>query len=82
MAIGEASKKFGLLERVPSTKDFASSMFMEMLNKIHQNDNLILEYLQKRHDGKVTEEQILDYIDNKIFGFFFGKDPDWWIVSL
>ena len=65
-----------LLDRVPSTKDFATSMFEEMLNKLHQHHNLITQLLQSSRSTIKTIRNSMGPI-----GFFRGKDPRWWDVS-
>ena len=68
--------------RVPSTKQFIRCMFMEMINKVRSHDHLIVEAIQNSKDRRLTEEEIVEYMGENIDEFFFGKDPDWWTVSL
>ena len=65
---------------VPSTNDFVRSMFMEMINTVRSHDHLIVEAIQNSEDGRLTEEEIVEYMGENIDGFFFGKYPDWWTV--
>ena len=69
-------------ERVPSTKQFIRSMFVEMINEVRTHDQLIVKAIEDSKDDMLTEEEIVEYMGEKIDGFFFGKDPDWWTVSL
>ena len=67
-------------DQVPTTRQFATNMFLEMIQKVQQNDHFIVEALQR--SNTLTSDQVRDYLNEKIENFYFGKMPVWWTVCL